>query len=54
MKEKFPNREKRAEVDEIEKKMTYLELRIEPDFQKELIEAMPIPHMRDPFPHLHL
>jgi uncharacterized 2Fe-2S/4Fe-4S cluster protein (DUF4445 family) len=46
------NREKRREAEEIAKKVNYLELTIEPDFQKEFIEAMPIPHMRDPFPHL--
>jgi uncharacterized 2Fe-2S/4Fe-4S cluster protein (DUF4445 family) len=54
MKEKFRNSEKRAEAEEIVKKVNYLELTIESDFQKEFIEAMPIPHMKDPFPHLHL
>jgi len=48
------NREKRREAEEIAKKVNYLELTIEADFQKEFIEAMHIPHMRDPFPHLHL
>lgn len=46
------NIDKRLEADEIAKKVDYLELTIEPDFQKEFIEAMPIPHMKDPFPHL--
>ncbi|MGQ9509720.1 MAG: ASKHA domain-containing protein [Thermodesulfobacteriota bacterium] len=46
------NREKREEADEIAKKVTYLELTIEPEFEKEFIEAMHIPHMKDPFPHL--
>lgn len=46
------NRNKRLEANEIAQKVEYLELTIEPDFQKEFIEAMPIPHMKDPFPHL--
>ena len=46
------NREKRLEADEIARKVEYMELTIETDFQKEFIEAMQIPHMRDPFPHL--
>jgi len=46
------NREKRSEADEIARKVEYLELTIEADFQKEFIEAMQIPHMKDPFPHL--
>lgn len=48
------NKEKRAEANEIAKKIKYLELTLETDFQQEFIEAMPLPHMRDPFPHLHL
>ncbi|MBM4277476.1 MAG: DUF4445 domain-containing protein [Deltaproteobacteria bacterium] len=46
------NRDKRLEADEISKKVDYMELTIEPDFQKEFIEAMQLPHMKDPFPHL--
>jgi len=46
------NKEKRAEADEIAQKVDYIELTIETDFQKEFIEAMQIPHMKDPFPHL--
>ena len=46
------NREKRAEADEIARKVEYMELSIEADFQKEFIEAMQIPHMEDSFPHL--
>lgn len=45
-------REKRLEAEEIARKVTYMELANEPDFQKEFIEAMPIPHMIDPFFHL--
>jgi uncharacterized 2Fe-2S/4Fe-4S cluster protein (DUF4445 family) len=47
------NREKRAEADEIARKVEYVELTIEEDFQKEFIEALHIPHMKDPFPHLN-
>jgi len=46
------NRDKRSEADEIARKVKYMELTIEADFQKEFIESMQIPHMRDPFPHL--
>ena len=46
------NREKRAEADEIARKVEYIELTIESDFQNEFMEAMQIPHMTDPFPHL--
>ena len=46
------NREKRLEANEIARKVEYMELTIEADFQKEFIEAMQIPHMRDPFPRL--
>ena len=46
------NRDKRLEADEIARKVEYMELTIEADFQKEFIESMQIPHMKDPFPHL--
>jgi len=46
------NREKRVEADEIARKVEYIELTIEEDFQKEFIAALHIPHMKDPFPHL--
>jgi uncharacterized 2Fe-2S/4Fe-4S cluster protein (DUF4445 family) len=46
------NRDKRAEADEIARKVEYMELSIETDFQEEFIEAMQIPHMKDSFPHL--
>lgn len=46
------NREKRTEAEEIARKVEYLELTLEEDFQKEFIEALHIPHMKDPFPHL--
>jgi uncharacterized 2Fe-2S/4Fe-4S cluster protein (DUF4445 family) len=46
------NRDKRVEADKIARKVEYMELTIEEDFQKEFMEAMQIPHMKDPFPHL--
>ena len=46
------NREKRTEAGEIARKVEYLELTLEEDFQKEFMEALHIPHMKDPFPHL--
>jgi len=47
------NRDKRGEAEEIARKVQYLELTIETDFQKEFIEALEFPHMRDTFPHLN-
>jgi uncharacterized 2Fe-2S/4Fe-4S cluster protein (DUF4445 family) len=46
------NRDKRAEADEIAGKVEYLELTVEGNFQKEFMEAMQFPHMKDSFPHL--
>jgi uncharacterized 2Fe-2S/4Fe-4S cluster protein (DUF4445 family) len=46
------NREKRVEADEIARKVEYVELTIEKDFQKEFIDALSFPHAKDPFPHL--
>ena len=46
------NREKRSEADEIARKVEYIELTIEEDFQKEFMGAIQIPHMKDLFPHL--
>jgi uncharacterized 2Fe-2S/4Fe-4S cluster protein (DUF4445 family) len=46
------NREKRVEAEEIAAKVEYIELTVEQDFQKEFMESMHIPHMKDPFPNL--
>ena len=46
------NREKRKEANWVARHVEYVELTVEKDFQKEFIEAMQIPHLRDPFPHL--
>jgi uncharacterized 2Fe-2S/4Fe-4S cluster protein (DUF4445 family) len=46
------NRYKREEADEVAGKIEYMELTIEEDFQREFIEALEFPHLKDPFPHL--
>jgi uncharacterized 2Fe-2S/4Fe-4S cluster protein (DUF4445 family) len=46
------DRDKRAEADKIAREVEYIELTIEAQFQNEFMEAMQIPHMTDPFPHL--
>jgi uncharacterized 2Fe-2S/4Fe-4S cluster protein (DUF4445 family) len=46
------NREKREEAEEIAGEVEYIELTIEEGFQKEFIEALEFPHMKDSFPHL--
>jgi uncharacterized 2Fe-2S/4Fe-4S cluster protein (DUF4445 family) len=46
------NRDKRLEADLVARKVEYLELTLEKQFQEEFMAAMFIPHMSDPFPHL--
>jgi uncharacterized 2Fe-2S/4Fe-4S cluster protein (DUF4445 family) len=46
------NRYKREEAEEVIRKVEYMELTIEKDFQREFIEALEFPHLKDPFPHL--
>jgi uncharacterized 2Fe-2S/4Fe-4S cluster protein (DUF4445 family) len=46
------DRDKREEAEEIARDVDYMELTIEADFQKEFIEALEFPHMKDSFPHL--
>ncbi len=46
------NRYKREEAEDVAGKIKYMELTIEEDFQREFIEALEFPHMKDPFPHL--
>jgi uncharacterized 2Fe-2S/4Fe-4S cluster protein (DUF4445 family) len=46
------NKCKREEAEKVARKVEYMELTIESDFQKEFIDALQIPHMRDPYPHL--
>ncbi|NTV42209.1 MAG: DUF4445 domain-containing protein [Syntrophobacteraceae bacterium] len=46
------NREKRQEANWVSRKVEYIELTVEQDFQQHFMEAMQIPHMKDKFPHL--
>jgi uncharacterized 2Fe-2S/4Fe-4S cluster protein (DUF4445 family) len=46
------NRDKRAEADDVARKVEYVELTLEKDFQMEFINALSFPHAKDPFPHL--
>ena len=46
------NIDKRKEADEIARKVEYVELTVEPDFDKIFGQAMWLPHMKDAFPHL--
>jgi uncharacterized 2Fe-2S/4Fe-4S cluster protein (DUF4445 family) len=46
------NRDKRLEAGEMARRVEYLELTLEKEFQQEFMAAMFIPHMSDAFPHL--
>lgn len=46
------NRNKRIEAEEMARRVDYVELTIEKEFQNEFLAAMYIPHMSDTFPHL--
>lgn len=46
------NVDKRKEADWISRRVEYLELTLEPGFDKIFAQAMWIPHMKDKFPHL--
>jgi uncharacterized 2Fe-2S/4Fe-4S cluster protein (DUF4445 family) len=46
------NIEKRLEAEEIARRVEYVELTIEREFQDEFMHSMAFPHMRDLFPHL--
>lgn len=46
------DRKKRETAREVARKVEYIELTTEEDFQKEFSRAMHIPHMSDAFPHL--
>ena len=46
------NVKKRAEADDMARKVEYVELTVEPDFDKVFGQAMWLPHMKDAFPHL--
>jgi uncharacterized 2Fe-2S/4Fe-4S cluster protein (DUF4445 family) len=44
--------DKHREADFMSRKVEYLELTAEPDFDRLFAQAMWIPHMKDEFPHL--
>ncbi|MFW2365979.1 MAG: ASKHA domain-containing protein [Desulforhopalus sp.] len=46
------NRDKRKEADLLCRKVAYIELTLEDNFQGELVAATQLPHMEDEFPHL--
>ncbi len=46
------NTDKRKEADEIARRVEYLELTLEPNFNRVFAQAMWIPNMKDQFPHL--
>jgi len=46
------NRAKRDEANWVSRNVEYIELTVEEDFQKQFMECMQIPHMKDAFPHL--
>jgi uncharacterized 2Fe-2S/4Fe-4S cluster protein (DUF4445 family) len=46
------NRDKRLEAEEMARRVEYIELTLEKEFQEEFMAAMFIPHMADAFPHL--
>jgi uncharacterized 2Fe-2S/4Fe-4S cluster protein (DUF4445 family) len=46
------NVKKRVEANWCSRNVEYVELTVEPTFQQDFMEAMQLPHMTDPFPHL--
>jgi uncharacterized 2Fe-2S/4Fe-4S cluster protein (DUF4445 family) len=46
------NVNKRKEADEYARKVEYVELTVEVNFEKEFAQAMYFPHMKDKYPHL--
>ena len=46
------NRSKRLEADERARWVEFVEIAVEPEFEKEFMMAMHIPHMKDKFPNL--
>jgi uncharacterized 2Fe-2S/4Fe-4S cluster protein (DUF4445 family) len=46
------NRTKRAEADWVSRKVEFVELSRETDFEEQFIRALQVPHMEDAFPHL--
>jgi uncharacterized 2Fe-2S/4Fe-4S cluster protein (DUF4445 family) len=46
------NREARAEIERVVKRIEKIETAVEPRFQEHFVRAMAIPHKTDPYPHL--
>lgn len=46
------NAKKREEASKVARQIHYVELTLDPDFQREFMYAMHFPHMRDKFPHI--
>ncbi|MEW6409686.1 MAG: ASKHA domain-containing protein [Nitrospirota bacterium] len=46
------NVDKRNEADKKAREVNFVEIAVDPNFQKEFVEAMHFPHMKDAFPHL--
>lgn len=46
------NTDKRDEANAVARQVEYVELTVEPDFEKQFMWAMHFPHMQDEFPHL--
>ena len=46
------NRDTREEANKVARKIKYVELTVDKDFQKEFMMAMHFPHMKDKFPHI--
>jgi len=46
------NKDKRQEAEREARRVEFLEIAVDPNFQKEFMMAMHIPHMKDPFPNL--
>lgn len=46
------NRDMRLEANKVARKIKYVELTVDKDFQQEFMMAMHFPHMKDKFPHI--
>jgi uncharacterized 2Fe-2S/4Fe-4S cluster protein (DUF4445 family) len=46
------NRDRRREAQQVARWVEYVETAVQPEFQREFVAAMHLPHMSDPFPHL--
>ncbi len=44
--------DKRKDASNIARQVEYIELTVELDFERQFIQAMYFPHMKDKFPHL--